>query len=106
MGATDPYTEPPVNSLGGLLWCPPRALSPDLGPGGGVDALEDRGDAQRLLEGLGFQELRVAGSHHVYGRPGMAQQLNLQERQGKAKPYQLRQLASLVRRYNLSLEGS
>lgn len=64
----------------------------------------DFGDAQRLLEGLGFQELRVTGSHHVYGRPGMAQQLNLQERRGKAKPYQLRQLASLVRRYSLSLE--
>ncbi|MGH9054562.1 MAG: type II toxin-antitoxin system HicA family toxin [Acidimicrobiales bacterium] len=64
----------------------------------------DFADAQRLLEALGFEELRATGSHHVYGRPGIAQQLNLQERRGDAKPYQLRQLATMIRRYNLSLE--
>jgi hypothetical protein len=61
-------------------------------------------DAERLLRALGFEELRVKGSHHVYGRPGIAQQLNLQEVGGQAKPYQLRQLMALVRRYNLSIE--
>jgi hypothetical protein len=61
-------------------------------------------DAERLLRALGFEELRVKGSHHVYGRPGIAQQLNLQEIGGQAKPYQLRQLMALVRRYHLSIE--
>jgi hypothetical protein len=61
-------------------------------------------DARRLLEELGFEELRVKGSHHVYGRPGLPEQLNLQERGGQAKPYQLRQLVALIRRYDLSIE--
>jgi hypothetical protein len=60
--------------------------------------------ARRLLEELGFEELRVKGSHHVYGRPGLPEQLNLQERGGQAKPYQLRQLVALIRRYDLSIE--
>ncbi len=29
-------------------------------------------------------------SHHVFARPGIAEQLNLQDRRGQAKPYQLR----------------
>jgi RNA polymerase sigma factor (sigma-70 family) len=33
-------------------------------------------DAQKLLVALGFDELRVRGSHHVYGRPGLPEQLN------------------------------
>jgi hypothetical protein len=61
-------------------------------------------DAERLLRALGFEELRVKGSHHVYGRPGIAQQLNLQEIGGQAKPYQLRQLTALVRQYHLGIE--
>jgi hypothetical protein len=66
----------------------------------------DFADAQKLVERLGFEELRVTGSHHVYARLGVAQQLNLQDRRGHAKPYQLRQLASLVRRYNLTIEAT
>jgi len=61
-------------------------------------------DAQKLLVALGFDELRVRGSHHVYGRPGLPEQLNLQDRRGQAKPYQLRQLVALVRRYDLRIE--
>ena len=61
-------------------------------------------DAQRLLEAIGFEELRVSGSHHVFGRAGIPEQLNLQDRGGQAKPYQLRQLVALVRRYDLTIE--
>jgi hypothetical protein len=61
-------------------------------------------DAQKLLVALGFDELRVTGSHHVYGRPGLPEQLNLQDRRGQAKPYQLRQVVALVRRYDLRIE--
>lgn len=59
---------------------------------------------QKLLVALAFDELRVRGSHRVYGRPGLPEQLNLQDRGGQAKPYQLRQLVALVRRYDLSIE--
>jgi hypothetical protein len=61
-------------------------------------------DTKKLLVALGFDELRVRGSHHVYGRPGIPEQLNLQDRGGQAKPYQLRQLVALVRRYDLRIE--
>jgi hypothetical protein len=61
-------------------------------------------DARKLLVALGFDELRVRGGHHVYGRPGLPEQLNLQDRRGQAKPYQLRQLVALVRRYDLRIE--
>ena len=60
-------------------------------------------DAQRLMEALGFELLRIRGSHHVYGRPGLRELVNLQEHRGRAKPYQLRQVAALARRYDLRL---
>jgi hypothetical protein len=61
-------------------------------------------DAQSLLKAMQFEELRVTGSHHIYARAGIPEQLNLQERAGQAKPYQLRQLVAMVRRYDLTIE--
>lgn len=61
-------------------------------------------DARRLEEALGFDEHRVKGGHHVFARSGMAEQVNLQDHRGQAKPYQLRQLMKLVRRYDLRIE--
>jgi hypothetical protein len=64
----------------------------------------DFSDAQLLLQALGFEEVRVTGSHHVYVRVDIPEQLNLQDRRGQAKPYQLRQLIALVKRYDLTIE--
>lgn len=57
-----------------------------------------------LVEGFGFREIRVHGSHHAFGRPEMPQLVNLQSRGGEAKPYQIRQFLRLVESYNLRLE--
>lgn len=57
-----------------------------------------------LIAGFGFDLARVSGSHHVFVRAGMDEQLNLQDVQGEAKPYQIRQFLRLVERYNLHLE--
>lgn len=57
-----------------------------------------------LAEAFGFQLLRTSGSHHIFGRAGIREQLNLQNVSGKAKPYQVRQFLKIVERYNLSLE--
>ena len=46
---------------------------------------------------------RVKGSHHIFARPNVPELLNLQDIDGKAKPYQVKQLLGLVERYNLSL---
>ena len=61
------------------------------------------GDMQRLVEAFGFRLLRVSGSHHIYGRSGLVEQVNLQNVAGQAKPYQIRQFLKLVERYNLQL---
>jgi hypothetical protein len=57
-----------------------------------------------LAEALGFEVLRISGSHHVLARPGVPEQLNLEDRRGPAKPCQLRQLMSLVQRYDLTIK--
>jgi len=46
---------------------------------------------------------RVKGSHHIFARPNVPELLNLQDIDGKAKPYQVKQLLGLVERHNLSL---
>jgi hypothetical protein len=58
-----------------------------------------------LVEAFGFRVLRVTGAHHIFGRVGIAEQLNLQNVKGKAKPYQIRQFLAIVERYNLSMEA-
>ncbi|MGO8876384.1 MAG: type II toxin-antitoxin system HicA family toxin [Acidimicrobiales bacterium] len=62
-------------------------------------------DLVSLLEALGFEEIGGKGSHRVFARPGVTELVNLQEVQGQAKPYQVRQVAGLVRRYDLHLES-
>ena len=62
------------------------------------------GDMQRLVTAFGFRLLRVSASHHIYGRAGLAEQINLQDVGGKAKPYQIRQFLKLIERYNLQIE--
>ena len=61
-------------------------------------------DAQRLATALGFRLERRQSSHHIYTHPALREQLNLQEVDGEAKPYQLRQMLRLAERYNLKLE--
>lgn len=58
-----------------------------------------------LLDSLGFELTRVSGSHHIFTHESVGAIVNIQEVRGQAKPYQVRQIASLVRRYNLSLEA-
>ena len=64
-------------------------------------------DFTRLLAHLGFRRVRVAGSHQVFGHPAVPELVNLQDVAGTAKPYQVRQVWTLVQRYNLKLgDGS
>ena len=56
-----------------------------------------------LLESLGFQS-RIRGGHHIYWKAGVAEILNLQEKSGKAKPYQVKQVRSILVRYKLVSE--
>jgi hypothetical protein len=61
-------------------------------------------DLVRLVIALGFREIGGSGSHRVFARTGATELINLQEQKGQAKPYQVRQVATLVRRYDLMVE--
>lgn len=63
------------------------------------------GEFTVLVKAFGFHWDRVAGSHHIYKHPSIPELLSLQEYQGQAKPYQIRQFLRLVERYNLKLEN-
>ena len=62
------------------------------------------GDMINLVEGFGFQQMRVTGSHHIFTHLDVQELVNLQDVKGEAKPYQIRQFLRLIERYNLKLE--
>lgn len=70
---------------------------------GGVSNV-DFSDLVRLVVALGFREVGGRGSHRVFAKEGVAALINLQEERGQAKRYQVRQIAALMRRYDLDLE--
>lgn len=61
-------------------------------------------DLVRLVEALGFRDVGGRGSHRVFAHPRLPELINLQVERGQAKRYQVRQVAGLIRRYDLSLE--
>ena len=69
---------------------------------GTADANIGFDDLCRLLQRLGF-EMRTRGSHHVFRRPGIEEKVNLQRDGNNAKPYQVRQVCSIVLKYHLEL---
>jgi len=63
------------------------------------------GDMVNLVTGFGFILSRTRGSHHIFTHPDIPELINLQEVNGQAKPYQIRQFLRLIEKYNLPLEG-
>jgi predicted RNA binding protein YcfA (HicA-like mRNA interferase family) len=62
-------------------------------------------DFVTLIEGFGFALERITGSHHVFSHPDVPQHITAQpDQNGQAKPYQLKQFARLIEKYNLKLE--
>jgi hypothetical protein len=48
----------------------------------------------------------LSGSHYIFEQPEISEIVNLQNRKGQAKPYQVKQFLTLVEQYRLSLEDS
>lgn len=57
-------------------------------------------DLQILLENLGF-ECRVKGDHFIYYSDVIPEIINIQPDGNKAKAYQVRQIRSIINKYNL-----
>ncbi len=51
-----------------------------------------------VLKRFGFQ-VRVRGNHHIFTKDGVPEIINLQPVNAKAKPYQVRQVRSLLRAF-------
>jgi hypothetical protein len=59
-------------------------------------------DLVGLLLRLGFRE-HIEGSHHVYRMAGVREIIDLQPlKDGKAKPYQVKQVRAILRAYGLT----
>ena len=69
--------------------------------GGQADANIRFEELRALLLDLGFAE-RTRGSHHMFGKSGIEEQINLQREGAKAKPYQVKQVRAVILKYQLA----
>jgi predicted RNA binding protein YcfA (HicA-like mRNA interferase family) len=60
-------------------------------------------DMCALLKKLGFDE-RIRGDHHIFTKDDVEEIVNLQPKGSQSKPYQVKQVRSLLLRYRLTLE--
>ncbi len=56
-----------------------------------------------VLKKLGFRE-KIKGSHHIFFKKDIVEILNVQAKGKHAKPYQVKQVRSLVLKYKLHTE--
>lgn len=70
---------------------------------GRADANIAFGDVRQLLLRFGFSE-RIRGDHYIFSREDVVEILNLQPRGGMAKPYQVKQVRSVILRYGMGME--
>ena len=59
-------------------------------------------DLQKLLDTLNFK-FRIKGDHFVYYKNGIDEIINIQPDGNKAKPYQIKQVRLLIKKYNLEV---
>lgn len=57
-------------------------------------------DACKVAEWLGFVGKGGKGSHTAFSRPAEPEGLNFQNRDGKIKPYQAKQLIEMIDKYD------
>lgn len=55
-----------------------------------------------MLRLLGFDQ-HIKGDHHIFTHPGIEEILNLQPKNGKGKPYQVKQVRDVIIKYQLRL---
>ena len=56
-----------------------------------------------LLSALRFEE-RTRGSHHMFRRADVEERINLQREGTHAKPYQVRQVRSIILKYQIRVD--
>jgi len=71
--------------------------------GGRSDANIPFEQTVNMLKTLGFDE-RISGSHHIFTREGIEEIIDIQDVGGECKPYQVRQMRIVLKKYNLREE--
>ena len=61
-------------------------------------------DLCHILERAGFQLRLGRASHRIYYKQGVIEIVNVQPRDGKAKPYQVKQVRELLLKYKIDIE--
>ena len=61
-------------------------------------------DFVALIKAYGFKRTHSNGSHEIYRRQDIPDIVNIQNDNGKAKSYQVKQFLSIIEKYNLKLE--
>jgi predicted RNA binding protein YcfA (HicA-like mRNA interferase family) len=64
----------------------------------------DFDDLCYILERAGFQSRARGGSHRIYYKDGVVEIINIQPRNGNAKPYQVKQVRELLLKYKIEIE--
>ena len=59
-------------------------------------------DLQTVLDRLGFQ-CRIKGDHFIYTKDGIEEIINIQPVGSKAKPYQVKQVRTVILGYQLGV---
>jgi predicted RNA binding protein YcfA (HicA-like mRNA interferase family) len=59
------------------------------------------GDLVMVLELVGFVHVRTNGSHRFFSHPSIPEPVNIQPRDGKCKPYQLKQVRDIIKEHGL-----
>ena len=62
-------------------------------------------DLCNMLASLGFEE-RIRGDHHIFTKDGVVEILNIQPKGSQAKPYQVKQVRSIILKYKLAGEDN
>ena len=57
-----------------------------------------------LLEAFGFKLKRIKGSHHIFKHPDIPYLINIQNKNGKVKPYQVNQFLNMIVEFKLSVD--
>lgn len=65
----------------------------------------DFDELRTLILNLGFNE-RISSSHHIYTKGGIDEIINIQSKQGKAKPYQVKQVRNLIIKHKLDVDDN
>ena len=68
---------------------------------GAADANIRFDDLRHLLSHLGFEERTRGSSHHIFKRAGIEEMINLQKDGAHAKPYQVKQVRTVILKYHL-----